>query len=164
MNLNKKGYLTVEVILASVVAVSIAIFLMDITIKLVNVTDDAYLETELYTDKALIIKNLKELIKEDIKENGVITGTSITDIPEYSEVELIFNNNYSNSKTIKIEKNTLTYGEYTKKLNENLYDYNITTSGYSSDYILIKITAKNKFLKEDFEAIIIVSNKSNNEH
>lgn len=59
MKLNRKGYLTVEVILASVIAVTIAFFLMEITIKLVNVTDDAYVNTELLTDKTLIIKNIK---------------------------------------------------------------------------------------------------------
>ena len=52
MKLNRRGYLTVEIIIASAMAVTIAIFLMEITINLVNVSDDAYVSTELLTDKA----------------------------------------------------------------------------------------------------------------
>ena len=77
MNLNRRGYLAVEVILASVVAVTIAIFLMEITVKLVNITDDTYVDTELLTDKALIIKNIKGLLEEDIKNNGGIKNIQI---------------------------------------------------------------------------------------
>ena len=44
VKLNKKGYLAVEVILASVVAVSIAVFLIDLTVKMVNKTRRSYHE------------------------------------------------------------------------------------------------------------------------
>ena len=42
MKLNRKGYLTVEIILASTLAFAIAFFLIEITVKLVSKTDDIY--------------------------------------------------------------------------------------------------------------------------
>ena len=43
MKLNRKGYLTVEIILAYTIAFAIAFFLIEITVKLVSKTDDIYL-------------------------------------------------------------------------------------------------------------------------
>ncbi|MDY5996153.1 MAG: hypothetical protein SPJ07_02180, partial [Bacilli bacterium] len=72
VKLNKKGYLAVEVILASVVAVSIAVFLIDLTVKMVNKTNDNYTNTLFLTDKALITNNLRKEIKKDIENIGPI--------------------------------------------------------------------------------------------
>ena len=55
--LNRKGYLTIEIILASVMAVVIAFFLIDLTMKLADTTDNAYADTVLVTDKALLPKS-----------------------------------------------------------------------------------------------------------
>lgn len=68
MKLNRKGYLTVEIILASAVAFAIAFFLMEITVKLVSKTDDVYHETVITYDDAIIINNIKEKIKDYIIE------------------------------------------------------------------------------------------------
>ena len=61
MKLNRKGYLTVEIILASTIAFAIAFFLIEITVKLVSKTDDIYRDT--------IIKGYggyRELFKEKV--------------------------------------------------------------------------------------------------
>lgn len=68
MKLNRKGYLTVEIILASAVAFAIAFFLMEITVKLVSKTNDVYHETVIAYDDAIIINNIKEKIKDYIIE------------------------------------------------------------------------------------------------
>ena len=68
MKLNRKGYLTVEIILASVIAFAIAFFLMEITVKLVSKNDDVYHETVITYDDAIIINNIKEKIKDYIIE------------------------------------------------------------------------------------------------
>ena len=44
--LNRRGYMTVEIIIASVIAFSIAFFLIEITMKLVDVTDNEYARSE----------------------------------------------------------------------------------------------------------------------
>lgn len=160
MKLNRKGYLTVEVILASVVAVTIAIFLMEITIKLVNVTDDAYVDTELLTDKALIIKNIKKLLEDDIEKNGGIGNVTCTNTNTSCQINFCSNN----SSSIEIDNNNqITYNgtnNYEKDLNKNLNNFKIESIGNlnTSDYILFKITADSKFSKENFEANIIVYN------
>ena len=68
MKLNRKGYLTVEIILASTIAFAIAFSLIEITIKLVSKTDDVYHETVIAYDDAIIINNIKEKIKDYIIE------------------------------------------------------------------------------------------------
>lgn len=68
MKLNRKGYLTVEIILASAVAFAIAFFLMEITVKLVSKTDDVYHETVITYDDAIIINNIKDKIIDYIIE------------------------------------------------------------------------------------------------
>jgi hypothetical protein len=68
MKLNRKGYLTVEIILASTIAFAIAFFLIEITVKLVSKTDDVYHETVIAYDDAIIINNIKEKIKDYINE------------------------------------------------------------------------------------------------
>ena len=65
--LNRRGYMTIEIILASVITFVIAFFLIDLTIKLVNTTDDAYADTVLTTDKALVIKNIKKYLEKDFR-------------------------------------------------------------------------------------------------
>lgn len=68
MKLNRKGYLTVEIILASAVAFAIAFFLMEITVKLVSKTDDVYHETVIAYDDAIMINNIKDKIIDYIIE------------------------------------------------------------------------------------------------
>lgn len=68
MKLNRKGYLTVEIILASAVAFAIAFFLMEITVKLVSKTDDVYHETVITYDDAIMINNIKNKIIDYIIE------------------------------------------------------------------------------------------------
>ena len=173
MKLNRKGYLTVEVILASAAAVAIAFFLMEITIKLVNVTDDAYIDTELLTDKALVIENIKQLIEDDIKlvnESGTAYGGGIDEI-NCSNNECHIKYCYQYDRYLSIENNNIVYKQkseskplYEKNLNKSLSNFKITSSVSNNDsvndgYILFKITADNKFSKENFEVNIIVNNK-----
>ena len=68
MKLNRKGYLTVEIILASTIAFAIAFFLIEITVKLVSKTDDVYHETVIAYDDAIMINNIKDKIIDYIIE------------------------------------------------------------------------------------------------
>lgn len=155
LKLNRKGYITIEVILSSVLAFAVAFFLIDITVKLVNKTDDAYLDTVLMTDKALIIKNIKECIENDIKENG-----SIEDFYLYEkELEIFFNDGGSSKLKIEVNDNktNIIYesrdnplNKYEKELNSNLKDLSII---YGKEDYYAYITIK---------AINIFSDKNNN--
>lgn len=54
MKLNNKGYLLVEIIVVSVLAMTIAYFLIDLTLNLKEKNDDIFVDTILTTDKVLI--------------------------------------------------------------------------------------------------------------
>lgn len=58
--MNRKGYLTVEVIAASVIAVGIAFFLMTIVMKILNKTDDLTHDISYFTVHSSISKVLEE--------------------------------------------------------------------------------------------------------
>ena len=63
--LNRKGYLTIEIILGATIAFAIAFFLMEITTKMVSDTEDTYRDTEVTTDSALIISGIKDNIENN---------------------------------------------------------------------------------------------------
>jgi len=65
MKLNNRGYVLVEIILASVIAFGIAYYMLDLTIKLKNKNDDLIVETLVMTDKAIIQNKLVEYISID---------------------------------------------------------------------------------------------------
>ena len=76
--------MTVEIIIASVIAFSIAFFLMEITMKLVDVTDNEYADTNFMTDKALIITNVKKYVEDyldDVKSDGDPRVVEINALP-----------------------------------------------------------------------------------
>ena len=52
--LNNKCYLTVEVVLARVIAFGLAYFLLNLTIKVKDKNDDMLVKTILINDKAII--------------------------------------------------------------------------------------------------------------
>ena len=56
--LNNRGYLLVEIILASVLAMVIAYFMTDLTIKLKNKNDDLLVRTLVSTDQAIIYNTI----------------------------------------------------------------------------------------------------------
>ena len=51
LKLNNKGYMLVEIILASALAFGLTFFIIDLTIKLKNKNDDLVVETLISTDR-----------------------------------------------------------------------------------------------------------------
>ena len=94
MKLNKKGYMLVEIVLASVIAFGIAYFMLDLTIKLKNKNDDLVVETQVVTDKTIIANGImKTIIENDdfscdkISISGNVIkydGTTIDVLNEYA--------------------------------------------------------------------------------
>ena len=164
IKLNRKGYLTIEIILASVVAFAIAFFLIELTVKLVNTTNDYHVNTLLMTDKALITKNLKEVIEEDIKKYGL---ADVMDNFAAGKYFIGFGGEVARHFYIT-DENEVTYTDssyniiYSKKLNENLENvsFDIGWSDGSKKYIYIKIMADNMFTDDKFEVNIVINNNS----
>lgn len=65
MKLNKKGYMLVEIILASALAFGLAYFILELTLKVKEKDDDLFVETLVATDKTIISNKLMTYI-----ENG----------------------------------------------------------------------------------------------
>ena len=163
VKLNKKGYLAVEVILASVVAVSIAVFLIDLTVKMVNKTNDNYTNTLFLTDKALITNHLRKEIKQDMKNNSGLKSAGIKNGSCYLE----YNNDSGKWINTKDEANrdAITYSPgYSKTINKDIKysDINIKTCTLENNYLIIKINFEDIFTttnNRDIEIVLYNSTK-----
>ena len=165
VKLNKKGYLAVEVILASVVAVSIAVFLIDLTVKMVNKTNDNYTNTLFLTDKALITNHLRKEIKQDMKNNSGLKSADIKNGSCYLE----YNN--GSGKWINISKDEenrdaiITYSPgYSKTINKDIkyISIYIDKCGVENNYLIIKINFEDIFTtnnNRDIEIVLYNSTK-----
>lgn len=168
MKLNRKGYLTIEIILASAIAFVIAFFLIDITMKLVDKTDNYYVDTVFMTDKALITKNIKELIENDINDLGIIKKVYCSD----NSCTIIFNNNNTNPRNLTIGENNdenskvISYSSnegniYTKKFDTKLSGNVGISVSTSTDkkYIVFYMKFTNIFEGNDYDIIIPILNE-----
>ena len=107
--LNNKGYMLVEIILASVIAFGVAYFILDLVIKLKNKNDDLFVDTLARTDQAIITntimrdiynKNtqfsceniLNNISVEDnkFKYNDTINDTIIIEVNKYTTIGAIY--------------------------------------------------------------------------
>ena len=128
--INRKGYLTVEIILASSIAFVIAVFLIDLTIKLSNKTDDAYLDTILTTDKAIITNK----IMMDIKTKKLVNVVA----REVSSLPLLLFE-YANGEVKELsfdkEHKKLIYGDYQKEYKVSFDEVSLDVNEYIIDEI-----------------------------
>jgi len=154
IKLNRKGYMTIEIILASVITFVIAFFLIDITMKLSSNTDDAYSDTILVTDKALVIKNVKENLEKDICLYGGIRSVSCN-----SNVCNITMNN-SIVVRLSVSGNKVIYNgsnSYSKEIDSSLSNIKLT-SRTSNGYYNFNISGTNIFIDENYDMNIFVYN------
>ena len=162
MKLNRKGYLTIEIILGATIAFAIAFFLMEITIKMVNVTEDNYKDIVVITDNALVISNIKKLL--DTKEITNITCSSNTCTITYNDID-----NTTHTTHLGIDNRSVIYKEstnylYVKELDKSLSNITLTSTirgditGENKNNIYFKITAQNIFIDKDYSIIIPIDN------
>ena len=163
MKLNRKGYLTIEIILGATIAFAIAFFLMEITIKMVNVTEDNYKDIVVITDNALVISSIKELL--DNKKIINITCSSNTCTITYNDID-----NTTHTTHLGIDNRSVIYKEstnylYVKELDKSLSNITLTSTirgditGENKNNIYFKITAQNIFIDKDYSIIIPIDIK-----
>ena len=107
MKLNNRGYLLVEVIVASVLAMTIAYFLIDLTMKLANQNDDYVVNTLLETEKVLMTRDvMNDLSKYKLQkiETDKSSYIELTFEPTDDEDNLI--------KRLTINTEGINYGRY----------------------------------------------------
>lgn len=155
--LNRKGYMTIEIILASVITFVIAFFLIDLTMKFADTTDNSYVDIVLVTDRALIMKNIKENIESDMNSNGKIKSVSCTSnictITMYNNVV----------RKLSVSGNIVKYTDssnsviYSKEIDSSLSNISLTGK-ISYDYVFFKIDGENIFVDQDYGMNIFVNN------
>ena len=103
--LNKKGYMLVEIIVASVIAFSIAYYLLNLTYKFKDKNEDVYYSTTMLSDKINITKN----IMNDLEGKKVTNSASST---ESNNNYIILDLDDGTKRKLLIDKNnkTITYG------------------------------------------------------
>jgi len=154
MKLNRKGYMTIEIILAAVVTFVIAFFLIDITMKLSSNTDDAYADTVLVTDKTLIVKNVKENLEKDICNYGNISNVNCNN--NICNITM----NSGNVVRLSVTGNNVEYtgsGSYSKEIDSSLSNIKLTSSN-SNGYYNFKISGTNIFVDNNYDMNIFVYN------
>lgn len=154
--LNRKGYITVEILLASIISAVIAVFLIELTVKLVGKTDDIYVDTVLTTDKALIMNR----IMDDINTYGLSNLGYI----QYGDPDsgLLFTFSDGMQKELYVEKvnnkHRLIYGNPADSYIKN-FNINFSQIGYSfatDDYIGINLTLKTIYSDKNYGFSIVV--------
>ena len=143
MKLNNKGYLIVEVILAGALTFAMAYFLINLTLKVRAGFDDVNVETVMLNDKTVVTNE----IMDDVVGNKVKNIVKID-----NGIKINFED--GTSKDLTIVNNTITYGTYTKELDENAIvgDVNIKRSG---NYFLIEIPVSTKYSDKDYGINIV---------
>lgn len=157
--------MTVEIIIASVIAFSIAFFLMEITMKLVDVTDNEYADTNFMTDKALIMTNIRKNLKKDIAEYEKID--SIKCNGNYCEIYFDRSGGPTEARRIVIdnENSIIKYTDnmvngtviYSKTLDSGI-KINSLTGGISGSYAYFQIKSENIFSDDDYNINIVIYN------
>lgn len=173
MKLNRKGYMLVEMILASVIAMSIAYYLLNLTYKFKDKNEDIYNSTMLIADKILITKNImndfdgkiveldsktdKEIIFKVNGEKRKITIADKTIKYTKEDNSIIYKKTLANSMEIgKITFNnnvvtipiTSIYGNNSTNIKIFIKDNTITTFYYTSNYQTYTVPQNGYYLIE----------------
>lgn len=148
MKLNRKGYMLVEMILASVIAMSIAYYLLNLTYKFKDKNEDIYNSTVLIADKILITKNIMNdfdgKIVKIINQNDKEITLSVGGI----------------TKKITVDKNSIKYiNEDGEVIYKKTLDNSTEIGKISADNNIISIPIKSIYSKNiSYIKIFVKSN------
>jgi len=134
---NNKGYLLVEIILASALAIGMAYFMIQLTMKVKNRNDDLLVKSLTSTDQGIIYNYfMKKIYNYESIDYDQITIDSTKKVLKYGSDVVINLNKYA------------TFGEKIIKNNQSI-------EGNTYDIIIIPITVKN-LEDENFNIFIYI--------
>ena len=114
--LNNKGYMLVEVIISSAIALVMAYFLVEITVKLVNKNNDYYEQSVFVSDKNILTKSIMDVFYD-----------------EYFELVKVDYNNGSNSVNFTFQYYDYYYKEMKQEVFTLTIDGNVVSYGCNDE-------------------------------
>lgn len=153
MKLNRKGYLIVEIIVASVLAMGIAFFLVRLTISFSRKDEDIYKSITFTNDKNIITNK----IMDDVNN---YTLTKVEYGSDKNTVTFIYWDNYnlkeiSKELVIDTVNKTIAYGDYKKNMGNALEIINMEVAT-NDKYTSIVIPIKNIYNDEDYSIKLFI--------
>ena len=165
--LNNKGYMLVEIIIASVLAFSVAYYLLNLTYDFKDKNEDVYFSTATLSDKINITKN----IMNDLEGKEVKIISSKND--NNSSYVILEVDTINNLKKIYIDKakKTITYGKlkgdensnfdvsdnsYYQKTIDNFLEFGNISIESSSNYIYIQIPISNIYSDNTYDIKLLI--------
>lgn len=178
--LNNKGYMLVEIIVASVIAFSVAYYLLNLTYKFKDKSEDIYYSTTMLSDKINITKNIMNDLEKisDKSSDGLVTDAD-NNIYTITINGKIGDKKSDISRTIKVSKDATTqqwqieYGSfqtgafvtndksyYKKALDKSFEVSNVSCEPIRNDAYAYKIIIKiNSLYTNDSNDIILFVNR-----
>lgn len=151
IKLNKKGYMLIEIVIASVIALVMAYFLIEVTVKLVNKNNDYYIDSILLADKNIITKeimddiNSKKLIAVNVEE-GSRKSTLTFDDDTVKVLSIVEEN----------DKTMISYGDYKKEISDKLKIEKIVLEIINNNILSINIPAYTNYSKTNYGITVSV--------
>lgn len=148
MRLNRKGYMLVEIIVSSVLAMTIAYYLLNLTYKFKNTAEDIYQNYYYTQDNLLITKNImSDLDKGNIRNISRTSYTAVIDsqtkiLKEEFDFELYedYTNRSKRRLTIDIENGKVLYGKINDDGNYDKYDISYYEKKLEDSLIIKSVT------------------------
>ena len=152
--LNNNGHMLVEIILAASISIFVAYILINITVKIININNNKYIEGILTTDKNVITKEVMDDINlYQIKKIEIINDTN---------VKFIYANNLE--KKLEIDKNNkiIKYESYERKLSDYVIIDSIKITN-NNGLFLLDIPIYTNYSKENYGIRISISYSLNSD-
>ncbi|MDY4996910.1 MAG: hypothetical protein SO108_04345 [Bacilli bacterium] len=176
MKLNKKGYMLIEIVLSSVLAMSIALYLLNLTYQFKNKDEDIYQSTIYSSDKIAVTKNIMNDLENQeitkVEKNGnneVILTTNFEGTEEIRKIQITTPaTNTSQNQEIKITYGKFKNGSfdttdvsyYQKKLQKSLLFKGIETTKQNTNIVTIKIKLESMYNSDDYSIRLFVKKNS----
>lgn len=160
MKLNRKGYMLVEIIIASVLAMTVAYYLLNLTYRFKDTNEDLYHSTVFLNDKILITKNIMQdlergsvtdIVKEE-NSNTVLFSIKLDDEGSQERRKLLVNESSIQYGKIDASNNfdKSDFSYYEKEIGTTLKFENISVNTDNDKLVTIEIPVQSIYGDEDY--------------
>lgn len=155
MKLNRKGYLIVEIIVASVLAMGIAFFLVRLTISFSRKDEDIYKSISFTNDKNIITNKIMNDINDYTLYDISKEVNAEKSIYVVKFTYLFYGSTSEETLTIDKKNKTITYGNYSKEI-ENALEIGDVEVTIDDKYTSIIIPITNIYNDEDYSIKLFI--------